>query len=620
MRNCIRTRAGASRPLSPPVGHRLASMASVGHVPSAVVDATEPGSAADGVLFNPRTYDGAGLDPETRRLMRATVDWFEERGKRGLKEDDRGPRLARRLPRVRARKGSSRPSSPRRPTPATSGQALGHDPDRRLQRDHRASTVSPTGTRGRSRSSASARSGRATTRRRGRARRSCSRTGAIFAFGLSEKEHGADIYSTDMLLTPDGDGASGRAAPSTTSATATRAGMVSVFGRRADVEGPDGYVFFAADSRHPAYQLVKNVVDSPIVRQRVPPRGLPGARRGRPAHRAGGLRRRAEHRQRRQVQPLHRLDRHLRARVVRGGHPRPQPRSSTGRAVTDFPHVRQSFADAYARLVAMKLFSDRAVDYFRSASPDDRRYLLFNPMTKMKVTTEGEKVIDLLWDVIAAKGFEKDTYFAQAARDIRGAAQARGHGARQPRADPQVHARLPLQPGGVRRPSRPATTRPTTRSSSSRARPAASARSASTTGAPPTTRSRGAERRPLRGAGRRPCASCSTTAAPDEEQSQDLDFLLALGQLFTLVVYGQLILEQARLTGLDDGRRSTRSSTSSSATSPPTPSPCTARSSTTEAQQAWALASVRKPVVDEDRFASVWEQARGLAGAYEMRR
>ena len=28
----------------------------------------------------------------------------------------------------------------------------------------------------------------------------------------------------------------------------------------------------------------------------------------------------------------------------------------------------------------------------------------------MKVTTEGEKVIDDLWDVIAAKGFEKDTY------------------------------------------------------------------------------------------------------------------------------------------------------------------------------------------------------------------
>ena len=36
--------------------------------------------------------------------------------------------------------------------------------------------------------------------------------------------------------------------------------MVSVFGRRDDVEGPEGYVFFAADSTHPAYKLVKNVV------------------------------------------------------------------------------------------------------------------------------------------------------------------------------------------------------------------------------------------------------------------------------------------------------------------------------------------------------------------------
>ena len=30
--------------------------------------------------------------------------------------------------------------------------------------------------------------------------------GAIFAFGLSEKEHGADVYSTSMKLTPQADG------------------------------------------------------------------------------------------------------------------------------------------------------------------------------------------------------------------------------------------------------------------------------------------------------------------------------------------------------------------------------------------------------------------------------
>ena len=30
--------------------------------------------------------------------------------------------------------------------------------------------------------------------------------GGLFAFGLSEREHGADIYSTDMVLTPNGGG------------------------------------------------------------------------------------------------------------------------------------------------------------------------------------------------------------------------------------------------------------------------------------------------------------------------------------------------------------------------------------------------------------------------------
>ena len=67
-----------------------------------------------------------------------------------------------------------------------------------------------------------------------------------------------------------------------------------------------------------------------------------------------------------------------------------------GNPVTDFPHVKASFVDVYARIVAMKLFSDRAIDYFRSASLEDRRYLLFNPVTKAKVTSEGEAVVRLL--------------------------------------------------------------------------------------------------------------------------------------------------------------------------------------------------------------------------------
>src|SRR5262249_48910672 len=101
-------------------------------------------------------------------------------------------------------------------------------------------------------------------------------SGEIFAFGLSEQTHGADIYATDMVLTP------GPAATFTATGgkyyigNGNQAAMVSVFGRRADrpiIDSAhfdrrmddsefDGYLFFAADSRHGNYRLRKNVVDS----------------------------------------------------------------------------------------------------------------------------------------------------------------------------------------------------------------------------------------------------------------------------------------------------------------------------------------------------------------------
>ncbi len=42
------------------------------------------------------------------------------------------------------------------------------------------------------------------------------------------------------------------------------------------------------------------------------------------------------------------------------------------------------------------------------------------------------------------------------------------------------------------------------------------------------------------------------------------------------------------------------------------------KESSTEAQQRWALDSVRKPVVDEARADRVYAEVRALAGAYEM--
>ncbi|MFC8226071.1 acyl-CoA dehydrogenase family protein [Streptomyces sp. NPDC057287] len=569
---------------------------------------------ADTLLFNPRTYDPSHFDPETRRLLRATVDWFEARGKRRLVEDYRSRAWLGDFLDFASKEGLFATFL----TPASAAERE----DQRWDTARIAALNEIFGFYGLDYWYAWQvtilglgpvwQSGNAAARSRAAQLLS---EGEVFAFGLSEKAHGADIYSTDMLLEPDGDGAFLATGSKYYIGNGNAAGLVSVFGRRTDVEGPDGYVFFAADSRHPAYHLVKNVVDSSKYVSEFRLDGYPVGpddvlHTGRAAFDAAlntvnvgkfnlctasiGI---CEH-------AMYEAVTHAHNRML------------YGRPVTAFPHVRRELADAYVRLVGMKLFSDRAVDYFRSAGPDDRRYLLFNPMTKMKVTTEGEKVIDLMWDVIAAKGFEKDTYFAQAAVEIRSL----------PKLEGTVHVNLALILKFMR---------------NHLLEPAAYE--------PVTTRLDAADdaflfrQGPARGLGSvrfhdwRPAydayaavpnvarfreqadALCAFVAesAPDEQQSRDLDFLLSVGQLFALVVHGQLILEQARLTGLDEDVLDELFSVlvrdfSANAVE------LHGKDSATAEQQAWALAAVRRPVVDDARSARVWDRVEALSGAYEM--
>jgi acyl-CoA dehydrogenase len=108
-----------------------------------------------------------------------------------------------------------------------------------------------------------------------------------------------------------------------------------------------------------------------------------------------------------------------------------------------------------------------------------------------------------------------------------------------------------------------------------------------------------------------------TNAGPDADQAKDLDLLLAIGELFTLVVYGQLILEQASLTGLDPDLMDrvfdvlVRDFSAYAVQ-------LHGKASSTRAQQMWALANVRKPAAGTGRHERVWQQVRDLAGAYEM--
>lgn len=571
---------------------------------------------ADHLLFNPRTYDPAHFDPETRRLLRATVDWFEERGKRQLIEDYR----------TRAWLGDFLAFAAKEGLFATfltpSSSAGEGEPDKRWDTARIAAlneilgfygldywyawqvTILGLGPVWQSDNTAA----------RARAAELLAQ-GEVFAFGLSEKAHGADIYSTDMLLEPDGDGGFRATGSKYYIGNGNAAGLVSVFGRRTDVEGPDGYVFFAADSRHPNYHLVKNVVDSskfvsefrledyPVTSDDVLHTGRAAFDAALNTVNVGkfnlctasiGI---CEH-------AMYEAVTHAHNRVL------------YGRPVTAFPHVRRELTDAYVRLVGMKLFSDRAVDYFRSAGPDDRRYLLFNPMTKMKVTTEGEKVIDLMWDVIAAKGFEKDNYFSQAAVEIRGLPKLEGtvhvnlalilkfmrNHLLDPAEYPNVPTRLDAADDDFLFRQGPARGLGSVRFHDWR--PAFEAYAH----LPNVARLR-----------EQADALCEfvATAAPDAEQSRDLDLVLSIGQLFALVVHGQLVLEQAGLTGLDEDVLDELFAVlvrdfSGHAVE------LHGKDTATEQQQEWALASVRRPVVDGARTERVWQRVEALSGTYEM--
>ncbi|MEL7209274.1 MAG: acyl-CoA dehydrogenase, partial [Actinomycetota bacterium] len=273
------------------------------------------------------------------------------------------------------------------------------------------------------------------------------------------------------------------------------------------------------------------------------------------------------------------------------------------------------FVDAYARLVAMKLFAGRANDYMRSASDDDRRYLLYNPMVKMKVTTEGEHVINALWDVIAAKGFEKDTYFNMAARHIRAL----------PKLEGTVHVNIALivkfMPNYFFDPAEYPEV-PVRRDGQHDAYLF--------------------EQAPTRGLGKIKFHDWAETfdrfdspnisvfrgqveafrtmleaAAPDDGQAADIDFLLALGELFSLVVYGQLVLEAAELHDIDEAVVEQIFDVlvrdfSAGATR------LHGKSTTSEKQAEFAHDMVRRPHADLDRFDAVWNDVLSLMDTYEL--
>ncbi|HMA67294.1 MAG TPA: acyl-CoA dehydrogenase family protein [Desulfosalsimonadaceae bacterium] len=419
--------------------------------------------------------------------------------------------------------------------------------------------------------------------------------GGIFAFGLSERAHGADLYSTEMSLTPLGNGKYVADGGKYYIGNGNEAALVSTFGKDSET---DDYVFFAVSPEHENYDLIQNVVDwegyvaeyalnsYPITDDEILEYGQEAWDAALNTVNVGkfnlgwgaiGICTHAFY-----------------EALNHAGH-----RNLYGTYVTQFPHIKQLFVDAYARLAAMKLFAQRATDYFRAASSEDRRYLLYNPMVKMKVPTQGEEVINLLWDVIAARGFEKDVYFEMAATDIRSL----------PKLEGTVHVNKALiikfmanyffNPGEF----------------------------------PEVPKQDGAvddeflfNQGPTRGLSKiqfhdyhiaynsvdkpninifkeqiQAFVDFLAQAAPSKEQAKNIDFLLTIGELFTLVAYGQLIIEKYNMESFDEDlleqifdfmvRDFSRHALE-----------VYYKRDSSEKQQEMCLKMLKKPVVDYDRF------------------
>jgi acyl-CoA dehydrogenase len=560
-------------------------------------------------LFNPDTYAGRHPDAHTNDMLRAVIDWFEERGLKRLKADFHDRTWNHDF--VDFMK--SRQVLATLMTPAGYGDDAAWNTRRNVefaeitgfygitywytfqvsmlglgpifngdneQVKHRAAELL--------------------------------RDGKVFAFGLSEQEHGADIYSTSMKLIPQEGGGYVARGSKYYIGNGNEAALVSTFARNTET---DEYVFFVVDSKHEKYECVKNTVNAANYVAEIRLHDYPIGEEdilsvGRKAwddmlntinyckfnlgFGSIGL----------CTHALYESINHAAGRAL------------YGMQVTDFPQVRRLLTDACCRLVAMRMFSYRATDYLRSAAAADRRYLLFNPMVKMKVTTEGEKVINELWDVIAAKGFEAEPFFEIAAIEIRSL----------PKLEGTAHVNMALILKFMKNYLFSPAEYPEIPARGDLADDTFLFSQGPTKG---LGKIRFHDYRDTYRQFRLPnievfkdqikrFRKLLMTAKPDEQQVRDIDYMLVQGELFALIVYGHLILEKALMDNTDEDLLNQMFGVfvrdfSAYATE------LYGKPSNSRRQRQMIRKLIQAPVANPEQFDRVWrEYVYALNGQYEM--
>ena len=566
------------------------------------------------LLFNPQDYHRDHADPESRQLVEKTIAFFENKGLRRIKEDDQAMVWYDDFLNFIKEEGIFAELL----TPAAYG---GGDPGRRWDMWRVSEFNEVLAFYGLcywyawqvtilglgpiwmgSNEGAKKRTARLLA------------AGGVFAFGLSERVHGADLYSTETTLTPAGDGRWLANGSKYYIGNGNCAALVSTFGKLA---GTGEYVFFVVDPQQPQYECVKKIETSGVRQAYVAEYSLHDYPVG-----EADILSRGDLAWNSALNTINvgkfelgcasiGICTHAFYEALNHA----AGRNLYGRYVTDFPHVRRLFTEAYARLTAMKLFAMRAADYMRTASDDDRRYLLFNPVVKMKVTGQGEKVIALLHEVIAARGYEQDTYFEMALRDI----------GMLPKLEGTEHVNMALIIKFVKNyffdtrdyPEVPRRAEAGDDGYLFRQRTGGLAQ----VRFPDYRLAYAGMESPNIAVFRDQVElfrRLLLQAPPTPEQAGNIDYMLAAGQLFTLVIYAQLILENARIYQLDPDLRDRIfafliSDFSIFALQ------MTLHYENTAEQDAIYSSMMQKPVMNNDSAARVWaEQVYALRGRYTM--
>lgn len=363
------------------------------------------------VLFNPSTFDGKEFDPKSRQAMLDTIEFFEHKGLKSIREDNKNLKWQSDWIKYQKEHGIF--------STLLTAQGYG-DSDSRFDLYRLCPMSEILGFYGEAYQYTLQVSilgvgpiwmGENEEQKHELAR--MLKDGHLFAFGMSEKKHGADLYSNECTITPTGNGTYVANGNKYYIGNAHIAPKISTMGKNSKT---GEWAFWVVDCNHRNYKYVKDIIceevgqarlgeyemlDYPITDRDILKQGDGAFADGlstinlgkfQLGFSAAGI---AAH-------ALYEAVTHANRRVI------------FGKKVTEFPHIRTFLSEAFCRTNAMKLYALRSRDYFRAMSEEDRRYLLFNPIQKMKVTTQGGDVLRLIMDVVCAKGYETDTYISEA--------------------------------------------------------------------------------------------------------------------------------------------------------------------------------------------------------------